>query len=267
MAMPQRHILHLRYQPPFNWQAMLHFWQLRALTGMEWVTNNSYGRTFSYHGINGRFRVTPLAEQQLRVELDWPDATVAPELLAKLRQVFDLDADSQAIDARLQAHPLFAKHYIPGLRIPGAWSAWEAGVRAILGQQVSVQAARTQCQRLLDALGQPIDEQRKVFPTPSQVANSNLAMIKVPQARRDTLRALANLLIAHPEATPEQWLKLKGIGPWTVLYVKLRGLSEPDIWLGTDLGIKKALAGQSSQADLAQLAPWRSYATFQLWNR
>ena len=89
-------------------------------------------------------------------------------------------------------------------------------------------------------------------------------MIKVPQARRDTLHALACYVVENPDSTPDSWLSIKGIGPWTVSYANMRGLQDPDVWLGGDLGIQKALANVSLQPDA--LAPWRSYATFQLWH-
>jgi AraC family transcriptional regulator of adaptative response / DNA-3-methyladenine glycosylase II len=94
-------------------------------------------------------------------------------------------------------------------------------------------------------------------------------MIKVPQARRDTLKALADFVLQQPDAAPELWQQIKGIGPWTISYARLRGLSDSDIWLGGDLGVQKALAKHADNGSVAlahsNLAPWRSYATFQLW--
>ena len=109
----------------------------------------------------------------------------------------------------------------------------------------------------------------KLFPTPGAVIQSDLQMIKVPQARRDTLKALAAFVLQQPEADPGQWQQIKGIGPWTINYARLRGLSDSDIWLGGDLGVQKALAKHADNGSVAlahsNLAPWRSYATFQLW--
>ena len=90
-------------------------------------------------------------------------------------------------------------------------------------------------------------------------------MLKVPGARRQTLLALADKMWTAPEQHPSQWLPIKGIGPWTVAYACLRGLSETDVWLGGDLGIQKALARQHSGFNAQMLSPWRSYATLQLW--
>ena len=162
-----------------------------------------------------------------------------------------------------------------GLRIPGVWSAWEAGIRAILGQQVSIAGARAQLNRLL-VLGteqatpsctaaKTSAMQWRQFPTPAQVYADELMMLKVPGARRQTLLALAASMITAPEQHPSQWLPIKGIGPWTVAYACMRGLSETDVWLGGDLGIQKALQQREQPIDPATLSPWRSYATFQLW--
>ena len=186
---------------------------------------------------------------------------------ASLRRLLDLDANMLHIEQQLSSHPLFSKGIISGLRIPGLWNSWEAGVRAVLGQQVSVAGARTQLNRLVQALGQPLDSDKRLFPTSQAVADSDLQMIKVPQARRETLKALAQYVLQQPDAEPEQWLAIKGIGPWTVSYARLRGLSDTDVWLGGDLGVQKALAKAGANGDISTLAPWRSYATFQLWFR
>ena len=169
------------------------------------------------------------------------------------------------IEQQLCSQPLFNGGIISGLRIPGVWNSWEAGVRAILGQQVSVAGARTQLNRLVQALGEPLHHDKRLFPTPQALLNSDLQMIKVPQARRDTLKALAQAVISQPDAAPEHWLSIKGIGPWTVSYARLRGLADSDIWLSGDLGVQKALAKAGANGDSTALAPWRSYATLQLW--
>lgn len=105
----------------------------------------------------------------------------------------------------------------------------------------------------------------RLFPTPLAVINSDLLMIKVPQARRDTLHSLAQAVLKNPEADPSEWLSLKGIGPWTIAYAKMRGMSESDIWLAGDLGIQKALQQRTTPITDSMLSPWRSYATLQLW--
>ncbi|CAM3724524.1 DNA-3-methyladenine glycosylase family protein [Rheinheimera salexigens] len=274
--------LTLDYTPPLAWQHMLNFWQFRTLNGIDWVRDGHYGRTFCYQQQPGWFEVRVLNGRQLQLNLHYAADTDTKLLIANIRRLLDLDVDIQQVEYCLSQHRLFRQGFIPGLRIPGVWDAWEAGVRAILGQQVSVAGARTQLNRLVSALGEPLGEPlvepldvqleipsdgpKYLFPSPETVLASSLDMIKVPQLRRESLLALAGLMIEQPNAAPEQWLSIKGIGPWSINYAKLRGLSEPDIWLAGDLGIKKALQQTETVADdLNLLSPWRSYATFQLW--
>lgn len=271
--------LELCYRPPLNWPLLIAFWQQRCLDGMEWVQTNagqqSYGRTFCWPlqpqaaatARSGWFEVSPQQNRDsLQLKLYWPYPDGLSQVLAQIRRVLDLDADLLTIEQQLI--PLFGSQFSSGIRIPGLWSSWEAAVRAVLGQQVSIAGARSQLNRLVTALGTTMPDtepQLRLFPTPQQVLASDLQMLKVPQARRDTLQALAAAVLTHPAADPTDWLAIKGIGPWTVAYSKMRGLADPDIWLAGDLGVQKALKLQSADFAPAQLAPWRSYATLQLW--
>tara|TARA_R110002126_G_scaffold163110_7_gene311046 strand:- start:2732 stop:4105 length:1374 start_codon:yes stop_codon:yes gene_type:complete len=258
--------LELSYRPPLAWNVMLQFWQARILTGIDWVNGECYGRTFTYQQHAGWFEVTPKSASSLSLTLHWPGQHGLGTLVQQLRRLLDLDANMLQIEQQLTGQPLFADGFISGLRIPGLWNSWEAGVRAILGQQVSVAGARTQLNRLVQALGTPLAPDKRVFPTPQAVLQSDLQMIKVPTLRRQTLRDLAAFVLAEPDADPGQWLEIKGIGPWTVNYARMRGLGDSDIWLAGDLGVQKALArATGTPPDLSALAPWRSYATFQLW--
>ncbi len=278
--------LELAYRPPLNWPLMISFWQQRSLDGVEWINQDdeqqSYGRTFCTSSISGFatdttakasisrfgwFEVCPIPNRHcLQLKLHWPYPDGLPAVLAQIRRMLDLDADVLTIEQQLT--PLFGTALQSGLRIPGLWSSWEAAVRAVLGQQVSVAGARTQLNRLVNALGTQLTDGstvRRAFPSPQQLLQSDLQMLKVPQARRDTLHALADAVMRDPQADPTNWLSIKGIGPWTVAYTKMRGLSDTDIWLAGDLGIQKALQQHSADFSPAQLAPWRSYATLQLW--
>lgn len=269
--------LSLAYRPPLNWQAMLDFWRKRCLAGVEWVEGNSYGRTFFINdptsGVSARgsFEVEPVQTGNtlnLRVNIDNP--VLLKPVVNRISQILDLDADIHLIERQFSAVPGFARVMTPGLRIPGIWHPFEAGIRAILGQQVSVAAARTHLERLVQALAEVDVENigRYFFPTPQAIAASELEMLKMPRSRRETLRRFAAWYSEHQQASVQSWLDLKGIGPWTVDYVKMRALGHTDIWLASDLGIKKALAqiNQDNAFDSALLKPWRSYATFHLWN-
>lgn len=270
--------LTLAYRPPLNWQHMLAFWRARAVDGLEWVTDHAYGRTVTLPATDyspvakGWFTVSPIAGKHsltLRVEIDRPQALRA--VVLRVRQILDLDADVAAIEQHLQEAKGTAAWLTSGLRIPGIWSPFEAGIRAILGQQVSVAAARTHVTRLVEGLGEPLannNTQQRYFPTPEAIATDSLDMLKMPTARREAVRRFAAWYAEQGSvADLSAWLTVKGIGPWTVDYVRMRALGEPDVWLGTDLGVKKALATWKGE-DIAveELAPWRSYATFHLWS-
>lgn len=258
--------LELSYRPPLAWQQMIDFWQARTLDGVDWVDGAKYGRTFQYQQHAGWFEVEPRTATSLTLYLHWRGEHSLFGLIQQLRRLLDLDANMLQIEQQLNTHPLFSAGLISGLRIPGLWCRWEAGVRAILGQQVSVAGARTQLNRLVQGLGEPVADDKTLFPAARAVLDSDLQMIKVPQARRDTLKALASFVLQYPAAEPQQWLSIKGIGPWTVNYARLRGLSDSDIWLAGDLGVQKALArSDNPTVSPDSLAPWRSYATFQLW--
>lgn len=270
--------LSLAYRPPINWSAMLDFWRKRSLTGVEWVEGNSYGRTFSLcdsasgMSAQGSFEVEQVKANnalQLRVQID--NSALLKPLVVRIRQILDLDADINLIERQLSEAPGFKNMLTPGLRIPGIWHPFEAGVRAILGQQVSVAAARTHLERLVSALAEPLNASREryIFPTAKAIATSELEMLKMPASRRETLRCFAQWYQHHGEREPvTAWLELKGIGPWTLDYVQMRALGHTDIWLAGDLGIKKALVhlAEDGTFDNEQLKPWRSYATFHLWN-
>lgn len=270
--------LELNFRPPLNFALLLGFWRQRSLTGVEWLNGDSYGRSFSWPQIpvertcagsvaqarSGWFEVRIKTEHSLALTLHWPYPDGLTQVVAHIRRLLDLDADLLTVEQTLQ--PMFGEALKSGVRIPGVWSAWEAAVRAVLGQQVSVAGARTQLNRLVEALSATVpDSDKKLFPTPAQLLASDLQMLKVPQARRDTLKALAAAVLATPDANPDSWLAIKGIGPWTVAYSKMRGLSDSDIWLAGDLGIQKALQQRAHPIDPASLSPWRSYATLQLW--
>lgn len=259
--------LQLAYRPPYAWSTMQGFLAQRLVAGLEWTGGDYYGRSFLWHQARGQFTAVHDPQHHgFRVTLELDDMSVMQPVVANIRRILDLDADTGAIEAHL-ARSVPGLPLIKGLRLPGTWSLFEAGIRAILGQQVSIGAARRLVQTLVDELGEPLGGQRRRFPEPATIAASDLAFLKMPGARRETLRRLAQWLVdddGAPDAT--QWLALKGIGPWTVDYARMRGASHPDIWLGGDLGVKKAL-GELGGAPPANASPWRSYLTFQLWNR
>ena len=198
------------------------------------------------------------------VELKLSDASKIKSVINEIRRILDLDAEPRVIQQSLVNTGVPESDIVPGIRIPGVWSVFEAGCRAILGQQISVKAAINLITKLTQQLGTS-GEEGMYFPEPDVVADSELEFLGMPQSRRDTLREFAR---AYSQASNsedlDEWLQVKGVGPWTVAYARMRGQSHPDIWLNTDLVIKKQI--NQYQLKPEQASPWRSYLTFQLWS-
>jgi AraC family transcriptional regulator of adaptative response / DNA-3-methyladenine glycosylase II len=260
--------LRLYYRPPYNWSNMQNTLNSRAISGLEWCDEQSYGRTFQWLGCVGSFTAKHHEHNnsfEISIELD--NLRYLKPIIHNIRRILDLNVDMQAVEDDINA--CFPNEFSinSGIRLPGVWSVFEAGVRAVLGQQISVAAARNLVEILVHSLGEEVGDKR-LFPTPESIASSNLAFFKMPGSRKQTLHNLAQYYLESDEPNdPIQWLKLKGIGPWTVAYSQLRGLSDPDIFLGGDLGVQKAMVNLKPNIDIEQAAPWRSYLTFQLWSQ
>ena len=212
---------------------------------------------------------------------DLRDVTTAVQ---RVRRLFDLDADPYAVAERLGADPLLGPLVAarPGLRSPGAADPAELAVRAVLGQQVTVAAARTLAGRLVAAYGKPLSAPdgalTHTFPEPGTLAEAPLAEPGLPQARRAALRALCAALAegavdlgpgADREAAERALLGLRGIGPWTAGYVRMRALGDPDVFPPGDAGVRHAvhaLAGPGPAPNPSAWRPWRSYAVHHLWH-
>ncbi|MGR5348419.1 DNA-3-methyladenine glycosylase 2 family protein [Vibrio mediterranei] len=258
-------VLHLAYRGRYHWRRLLDFYQLRAISGVEQVTDDSYARHIEAGGRLGWFRLHADLEQRqsVRVEFELEDVTKLPWLMANIKRVFDLNTDLLLVEEHLKG---VDRHLIrqSGIRLPGVWSIWEAGVRAVLGQQVSVKAAIGQLNLLVQQLNHRVSG-KQVFPSAELVAQSDLSFLKMPQSRKETLARLAGFVAQASDDSPENWLTLKGVGPWTVNYARMRGLSDPDLFLETDLIVKKySTLQQGLTAD--RVSPWGSYATLHCWS-
>ncbi len=296
-AHADRLVLRLGYRPPYDFAAMLDFLRGRALPGVERVDADAYARVIAGEdgAPAGWLRIAAWPGDRgagemhaLRLELD---AAQAPRLLAivgRLRRMFDLDADPDAIGAALGADPRLRPllRQRPGLRIPSGWDGFEIAVRAILGQQVSVAAARTFAARIAQRFGQTLhapfaDGLTHLFPTPLQIADADLAEIGLTRARADAVRTVARAVLEgdvdfRVDRTLEdfvaRWTALPGIGPWTAHYIALRAMGHPDAFPADDLVLQKALPADGSRLTATALTahaerwrPWRAYAVLQLW--
>lgn len=269
----------LRYRSPLAWEALLGFLKARQLTGVEEIEGLTYRRTVCWREHTGWLSVTDL-EGVLQVELSLSLALALPHVVARIKRLFDLSADPEAIAAVLG--PLASN--CPGLRVPGAFVGFETAVRAILGQQVSVKAATTLAKRFVSALGEPISTPfaglTHLSPTPERVAQTPrqiLIDLGILESRALAILTLAQVVTegrlslepgAPREKTLEQLTALPGIGEWTAQYIAMRVLAWPDAFPHTDLGLAKALNEPRPQRVLEQAEawrPWRAYAVMHLW--
>jgi AraC family transcriptional regulator of adaptative response / DNA-3-methyladenine glycosylase II len=238
----------------------------------------------------GWISVAPVkAKAALALTLSESLLPVLPRLIARVRLLFDLDADPAAISAVLRAMDDFCPGlHRAGTRLPGCFDSWEMAVRAVLGQQITVKAAQTLARRVAEQLGTPLQtpfaEVNRLFPTAAELLRlpgrieDRLGSLGVTGARSRCIAALAQALQSDPQLlspqadAPEQMrrlLELRGFGPWTVNYLAMRALSWPDAFPHTDYGVKKALEPLAEKEILAlaeKWRPWRSYATIDLWN-
>jgi AraC family transcriptional regulator of adaptative response / DNA-3-methyladenine glycosylase II len=280
--------LRLSYRPPLAWAEMLGFLSHRILAGVECIAGQTYLRTVALGKHRGWLRVEPLKGQHaLTVEVSSSLVPALAPLLARLRDLFDLNARPDIIAAHLGADPRLgpAVRACPGLRVPGAFSGFELAVRAVLGQQVLVRAAATLAGRLSAALGEPMvtpwPRLNRLSPTPQRLAAADLAELTalgITRRRAATLQALGAAVAAGsvpldpgptPEKTIERLLELPGIGPWTAHYIAMRAGRWPDAFPHDDLGLRKATGALTARTvlELAEAwRPWRAYAAMHWWN-
>ncbi|SHJ45024.1 DNA-3-methyladenine glycosylase II [Tessaracoccus bendigoensis DSM 12906] len=254
-----------------------------AINGVEAFHDGVYHRTLR---LPVGYAVVSLAPSGIgaSARIGLSDLSQLPTVVARVRRLLDLDADPVAVDAFLSSDPTFtiltAAH--PGRRIPRGVDGDEMAVRVLLGQQVSTTAARTHGSRLVAAVGEPVNTPiaglTHLFPTAEQVLGASDEVFAFPTARRDTIRRVALALadgsldlgvgVDRDEARA-RLAAIKGIGPWTVEMVAMRGLGDPDAFPSTDLGLIRA-AERLGVGDLAARSrawrPWRSYATQHLWS-
>jgi AraC family transcriptional regulator of adaptative response / DNA-3-methyladenine glycosylase II len=281
----------LGYRPPYDWDSILSFLRARAIPGIEVVSSGRYARTIAIGDNRGVLVVEPAESNCLKATVRFPELKTLPAIIARVRRVFDLAADPQAIGAHLSQDPVLAPLVAarPGLRVPGAWDGFELAVRAILGQQITVSAATGLAGKLVVTFGEKIVDPAAldqglthVFPTPRQLAEADLGVIGMPKARRAALSSLAAAVVADPlifgprrslEEAVAQLRSLPGVGEWTAQYIAMRELREPDAFPAADIGLMRAMVDEigarPSPAELLahaeQWRPWRAYAALHLW--
>jgi AraC family transcriptional regulator of adaptative response / DNA-3-methyladenine glycosylase II len=276
----------LSYRPPYDWPAVSGFLSTRAVAGVEAVEEGRYRRTARIALAGkihlGWIEVSPSPRKPaLRVTVSASLAKALPPVLSRVKALMDLACNPAEVARALGS--LAQRH--PGLRVPGAFDGFEVAVRAILGQQVSVAAARTVAGRFAAAFGEPLATPfaslHRIFPAAERIAElpyGRIARLGMPGARARSVLALARAVAdgelelmpnADIDATLEKLRTLPGVGEWTAQYIAMRALAWPDAFPHTDLGVMKALGERNAHRVLAAAEawrPWRAYAVMHLWN-
>jgi AraC family transcriptional regulator of adaptative response / DNA-3-methyladenine glycosylase II len=278
--------LRLSYRPPYDWDHLLGFLASRAIPGVENVDAQSYARTIRTPTGHAIIQIRTCGEShalQMRVR-GVPSADLF-ELSSEARRVFDLSADPVQIASAFRSDPLLGALIAqrPGLRIPGVFDPFECAVRAILGQQVSLQTGRTFAQQLVARAGKSVEPMEEglthLFPSPHTLAEVDLRGLGLTAARIDAVRTLARavrdgaICFNEPvEDVTRALAKLPGVGSWTAQYTALRGLGDPDAFMPADLGLRRAatthgspLTPRALEARAEAWRPWRAYAVMHLW--
>jgi AraC family transcriptional regulator of adaptative response / DNA-3-methyladenine glycosylase II len=288
--------LRLPCRPPFDAEGVLAFLGARAVPGMEEAADGAYRRTLRLPRGAGIVKLSAgdgsgndrAGERYVRCVLSLEDLRDLGAAVERCRRLMDLDADPVAVSEHLGADPLLGPRVrrAPGLRVPGTVDGAELAVRAVLGGRVSVGGACALTERLVSCYGRELHEPHggltRLFPEPAALLEADPEGFGVPRASGEALLRLCGALASGriclgPGADRREairgLLSLRGIGPWTASYVAMRALGDPDVFLPTDFGVRRAVEGLGSSGDpksVASLAegwrPWRSYAAFHLWS-
>jgi len=276
--------LRLGYRPPFDWELLLSYLSIRAIPGIEEIETTEYRRSFRLADASGVITVAASAKPNaLDIDVRGEGRLPIRQISTRIRRLFDLDADPLAIAACLRDDALLGPRLAQaaGMRVPGAFDGFELGVRAILGQQVSVKGATTLAGRVVARAGEPLPRGdgrlTHYFPTPESLARADLSGLGLTGGRIAALKAFAKAVaLGDVSFDPAQTLEEKiaelcavsGIGEWTAHYIALRAVGEPDAFPAADLGLRKAAGNVSTRAleDMAERwRPWRGYAALLLW--
>ena len=283
----------LGYRPPYEWERILGFLALRALPGVETVSKGTFHRTIRLTDKNGRvvsgwISVSIKPEKNvLAVTLSDSLLPVLPQALGRIRNLFDLHCDPQAVnDSFTAVNGQIPGAFVCGIRVPGCVDPFELCVRAILGQQITVKAAGTLAGKFAQVCGFPIETGvgglTTVFPSAEEIVclhgpiENHLGPLGIITSRAKAIQSLATMVAKKeidfgndPEIEIKKMIEIPGVGAWTATYIAMRALGWTDAFLETDLGIRKAL-GNKKPNEIRKMSgqwkPWRSYATMALWD-
>lgn len=269
--------MRLAFRTPLAARLLLEWLAARAVPGVEEIAGERYRRSLRLAHGGGVVEVA-LADDAVEARLWLDDERDEDAAVEKCRRLLDLDADPDAVAAVLGGDPLLGPLVAaaPGLRVPGTVDGHELAVRAVLGQQISVGAARTAAAKLTEAYGEPLARPRgavtRLFPSAAALAEVDPEALPMPRSRGRALVGMCRALAAGEGLERAALLALPGIGPWTAGYVAMRALGDRDVFLVEDLGVRHGLQRLGGPSDLGAAraraeawAPYRSFASQYLW--
>lgn len=273
--------LTLPYRPPFDFEGLLHYYRGHQVGDLERFEAGKMHRVIEFGGRVGQITIANDAlHSKLLVAIDFPDLSMIPTIVARVRGLFDLDSDPVVIANHLETNPAvknLLKKY-PGIRLFSGWHPFEVSVAAILGQVVSVKMGRTLVADLIEKWGEDsglVVEGRaiKLFPTPAKIAAADLSGLRTTASRKEALIGFAKAvaekkLSLEPTQDVDEFVKnaraIKGIGPWTASYMAMKALRHTDAFPDTDLILGRALALHPKEM-VATMSPWRGYVAALFW--
>ncbi len=271
----------IKYQKPYNWNALLSFYSNHLIKPVEQIEADKYIRFVNWQNEVVRFACINIkTEQCIFIEITSKKQVAnEPQFVANIERMLDIQADYKKINRVLKLHNPFdtLTKTQAGLRIPGGWDLWSVGIYAILGQLVSMQQAMRLAAQLLVICNNNTKfetEEQLLFPTPEQLLKADLTTLSTTLIRKNTLRNYATFILQHDVIkltaldSPElikQLLTIKGIGIWTAQVIAIRATAATDVFPKTDLILKRAL-DLFPKLEMDQLTPYKSYAAFYLWS-
>ncbi len=279
-------LLRLPFHPPLDWKAMLGYFEARAIAGVENVSEGTYRRTVMIDGDPGVLELSLGGSDHLLLRAHLPHWEGLIHLARRARRIFNLDCDMEGPTRHLSADPIVGPliRVRPGIRPPGAWDPFESGVRAIIGQRISLGGANTIAARIVGRYGTPVPGLQglgltHVFPQISTLATADLSDLGLSLVRAAAVNAFARAVAdddvrldraGRLDQLTASIMAIRGLGPWTAHYLALR-MGEPDAFPATDLGLRRAVSHgpPDSAREVERLAecwrPWRAHAAIHLW--
>jgi AraC family transcriptional regulator of adaptative response / DNA-3-methyladenine glycosylase II len=275
--------VNLPFKSPYDWQAIIRFYQSHSIPGVERVTEDSFTRAFRLENTIGCVRVRAIAgKPRLKVRIVPEDPKIRLEVVRRVRKMFDLDCDPLLIARSFEGIPLLARlcRRFPGLRLPRGWDPFETAICSILGQLVSASQRANLIGQLVRNYGEevvdPVSvEKLYLFPSAEVLAGSDLSAVKTTIARREAIREFSRRVLSgaisladaqDPAAFRTALLETPGLGPWSAEYISLRAIGDTDAFPRTDLILKRVLE-LHPDLDLQRIKPWRAYAAMYLWKQ